>query len=174
MEERTPRVARAEERGEDGGVRDDIAAGQVGEPEEEARGSREVAGPEEAGAHGGAGAPSPAPIERAPRVAHGAHGARAAAAWVRLVDGGGRRQPATSHRATRRRSLRPAMASTRRQGPSSRPAMAAAAMASELEQGTELEEEPGHATAAPDFEQLGRRGPAGGGADPAAEIRPRA
>jgi len=52
--------------------------------------------------------------------------------------------------------------------------MAAAAMASELEQGTELEEEPGHATAAPDFEQLGRRGPAGGGADPAAEIRPRA
>ena len=52
--------------------------------------------------------------------------------------------------------------------------MAAAAMASELEQGTELEEEPGHATAAPDFEQRGRRGPAGGGADPAAEIRPRA
>ena len=52
--------------------------------------------------------------------------------------------------------------------------MAAAAMASELEQGAELEEEPGHATAAPDFEQLGRRGPAGGGADPAAEIHPRA
>ena len=52
--------------------------------------------------------------------------------------------------------------------------MAAAAMASELEQGTELEEEPGHATAVPDFEQLGRGGPAGGGADPAAEIRPRA
>ena len=52
--------------------------------------------------------------------------------------------------------------------------MAAAAMASELEQGTELEEEPGHATAAPDFEQLGRRGPAGGGAETAAEIRPRA
>ena len=49
--------------------------------------------------------------------------------------------------------------------------MAAAAMASELEQGTELEEAPGHATAAPDFKQLGRRGPAGGGADPAAEIR---
>ena len=127
MEERAPRVARAEERGEDGGVRDDIAAGQVVGPEEEARGSREVAGPEEAGAHGGAGAPSPAPIERAPRVAPGAHGARAAAAWVRLVDGGGRRQPATSRRAARRRSLRPALASTRRQGPSSRPAMAAVA-----------------------------------------------
>ena len=67
MEERAPRVARAEERGEDGGVRDDIVAGQVVGPEEEERGSREVAGPEEAGAHGGAGAPSPAPIERAPR-----------------------------------------------------------------------------------------------------------
>ena len=51
MEERAPRVARAEERGEDGGVRDDIAAGQVVGPEEEARGSREVVGPEEAGAH---------------------------------------------------------------------------------------------------------------------------
>ena len=56
MEERAPRVARAEERGEDGGVRDDIAAGQVVGPKEEARDSREVAGPEEAGAHGGAGA----------------------------------------------------------------------------------------------------------------------
>ena len=56
VEERAPRVARAEERGEDGGVRDDIAAGQVVGPEEEARGSREVAGPEEAGAHGGVGA----------------------------------------------------------------------------------------------------------------------
>ena len=56
VEERAPRVARAEERGEDGGVRDDIVAGQVVGPEEEARGSREVAGPEEAGAHGGAGA----------------------------------------------------------------------------------------------------------------------
>ena len=65
MEVRAPRVARAEERGEDGGVRDDIVAGQVVRPEEEARGSREVAGPEEAGAHGGDGGPSPAPIERA-------------------------------------------------------------------------------------------------------------
>ena len=52
--------------------------------------------------------------------------------------------------------------------------MAAAAMACELEQGAELEEEPGHATAAPDLEQLGMMGPAGGGADPVAEIRPRA
>ena len=72
MEERAPWVARAEERGEDGGVRDDIVAGQVVGPEEEARGSREVAGPEEAGAHGGVGTLYPAPIERAPRVAPGA------------------------------------------------------------------------------------------------------
>jgi len=37
VEERAPRVARAEERGEDGGVRDDVAAGQVIERPERVR-----------------------------------------------------------------------------------------------------------------------------------------